>query len=1101
MIMRRLKIVVAAFGALSVAVYPALAQTWTQTSAPIADWTSVASSSDGSNLVAVAWGSDGFIFTSTNAGATWTQTSTPSEYWLCVASSSDGTKLAAGTGGGGVYTSTNSGATWTLTSEPDAYCSRLVSSADGSKLVAMAGYSGYGYGSSYTSADGGLTWIQTSLPSGSDIASSSDGTILAAAAAGGIYISTNSGATWTLTSTPMEEWSAIACSTNGAKLVAMAATYWPYQGGIFTSVNSGATWTQRPPTYTPAGFDFISVASSSDGNRLAAVGPDTGLYLSMNSGGNWTVSYAAGAGAVASSADGIHLVTAGTGDSGWAGGIYTMDLSIPQITNQPASQTLLAGQNVSVSGGVFCYATFYCQWQFNGTNLAGATYTNLTLTHTAPSNSGSYALLVTNAFGSALSSNAVLTVVPLMVATQPQSPSQPVLAGTSVTFSASAQSTVTLSFQWQFNGTNLPGATSSTLVLADVTPLNSGPYAVLFSNSFGSVLSSNAVLTVVPLIVATQPQSPSQPVLAGTNVTFSASAQSTAPLSFQWQFNGTDLPGATNSTLVLTNVTSLNSGTYAVLFGNSFGYVLGGDAVIATVLPAFVTTLPAVVNSATGAVLSGLVTPGPQGAAIWFEWGANANYGNFTGTILLPPGDYAVAASSPLTGLSKYLNYHYRLVARNAYGLADGADQQFAVAQTVLNTNDSGPGSLRQAIETASSAGAGGLIFGVTGAITLTNGELLITNNLTITGPGAANLVISGNYSSRVFEIGSNAFVNISGLTICGGQAASGGYFGGPGTPGGGIYNQGTLNLSYCALTDNSAGNGGPAGQTSWEGDVSYWNGGNGGNGGGIYNASNFQAIACTFSGNQAGAGGQAEFYPGGSQGVGGAIYNSGSLALVACTVSANLAGSGSGIFNAATNPSAELLDTLVASNGGLPDLAGPFTSLGYNLIGQTNGCTGFTNGVNADLAGTTAHPLDPMLGPLASNGGPSPTMALLHGSPALDAGDDALLGAPYNLTTDQRGFPRQAGGHVDIGAFEFQPIATPPALLTLHASAAGEFQFAFTNISGATFSVLNTTNLSATAGNWTVTGQALEVAPGQFQFTDPQTTNYLNRYDRVSSP
>ena len=763
---------------------------------------------------------------------------------------------------------------------------------------------------------------------------------------------------------------------------------------------------------------------------------------------------------------------------------------------------MLAGQNVSLSGGVFCYAGYDCQWQWNGTNLPGATSLRLTLANTTPSTSGSYTFLATNAFGGALSSNAVITFLPLLFDAQPQSPSQPVLAGTNVTFSADAQSTAPLSFQWQFNGTNLPDATNSTLVLAGVTQLNSGTYAVCFTNNYGGVLSSNAVLTVVPLMVATLPQSPGQPVLAGTNVTFSAGAQSTAPLSFQWQLDGTNLPGATNSTLVLTNVTSPNSGTYAVLFGNTFGTVLGGDAVIATILPAFVTTLPAVVNSATGAVLSGLVTPGPQGAAVWFEWGANANYGNFTGTNLVPAGDYAVAVSSALSGLSQNVKYHYRLFASNAYGLADGADQQFAVAQTVLNTNDSGPGSLRQAIQTASSSVAGGLIFGVTGAITLTNGELLITNNLTITGPGAAALVISGNDNSRVFEIGSNAFVNISGLTICDGQAANGNYaFGGAGAPGGGIYNQGTLNLSYCALADNKAGNGGPAGQSTWEGDTKYWNGGNGGNGGGIYNAGAFQAISCTFSGNQAGAGGQAEFYSGGSPGVGGAIYNSGSLALVACTVSANLAGSGGGIFNAATNASADLLDSLAASNGGLPDLAGPFISLGYNLIGQTNGCAGFTNSVNADLAGDTANPLDPLLGPLAGNGGATPTMALLHGSPALGAGDTALLGPPYNLTNDQRGFPRQAVGHVDIGAFEFQPIATPPALHALPASAAGEFQFAFTNIPGATFSVLLATNPAATAGDWTVTGQALEVAPGQFQFTDPQTTNDPNRFYRLSSP
>jgi hypothetical protein len=142
-----------------------------------------------------------------------------------------------------------------------------------------------------------------------------------------------------------------------------------------------------------------------------------------------------------------------------------------------------------------------------------------------------------------------------------------------------------------------------------------------------------------------------------------------------------------------------------------------------------------------------------------------------------------------------------------------------------------------------------------------------------------------------------------------------------------------------------------------------------------------------------------------------------------------------------------------------------------------------------------TAEPLDPQLGPLANNGGPTLTLALLHGSPALAAGDDALLGPPYNLTTDQRGSPRNTGAHVDIGAFQFQPIATPPLLTTLPGSAAGGFQLAFTNTSSATFSVLSATNLSLPLSNWTLIGQPLELAPGQFQFTAPQTTNDPQRF------
>src|SRR5262249_16240174 len=69
----------------------------------------------------------------------------------------------------------------------------------------------------------------------------------------------------------------------------------------------------------------------------------------------------------------------------------------------------------------------------------------------------------------------------------------------------------------------------------------------------------------------------------------------------------------------------------------------------------------------------------------------------------------------------------------------------------------------------------------------------------------------------------------------------------------------------------------------------------------------------------------------------------------------------------------------------------------------------------------------DPKIGPLQNNGGPTFTQALLPGSPAVDAGDDSVLGSPPNLTTDQRGpgFPRKVGSHVDIGAFEVLPFDT----------------------------------------------------------------------------
>jgi hypothetical protein len=89
-------------------------------------------------------------------------------------------------------------------------------------------------------------------------------------------------------------------------------------------------------------------------------------------------------------------------------------------------------------------------------------------------------------------------------------------------------------------------------------------------------------------------------------------------------------------------------------------------------------------------------------------------------------------------------------------------------------------------------------------------------------------------------------------------------------------------------------------------------------------------------------------------------------------------------------------------------------SSGGHNLLGRTASCNGFTG--PGDLLKA-----DPLLGPLQDNGGPTFTMALMGGSPAIDAGDDAVCAAPPVLGVDQRGQPRPGGPHCDIGAFEVQ--------------------------------------------------------------------------------
>ena len=281
------------------------AQTWMPTSAPIANWRSVASSADGSKLAAVASWSYG-IYTSTNSGAGWSLTSASlTEDWFSVASSADGAKLVAGTFDGKIYTSIDSGANWTSNAAPTQSRYSLASSADGTKLVAAPLN-----GQIYVSADSGVSWTPCSAPNTYwiSVAASADGTKLAAAwtinNSGGIYTSTNAGTTWTAKNLPSLQWYSVASSADGNRLVAVSHD--PAQ--IYTSTDSGNTWVSN--SIAIGYLEYLNtVASSADGCRLVAGTFGSYAYVSTNSGKTWSSSDSPPVtwNSITSSADGAKL--------------------------------------------------------------------------------------------------------------------------------------------------------------------------------------------------------------------------------------------------------------------------------------------------------------------------------------------------------------------------------------------------------------------------------------------------------------------------------------------------------------------------------------------------------------------------------------------------------------------------------------------------------------------------------------------------------------------------------------------------------------------------------------------------------------------------
>jgi len=349
--------------------------------------------------------------------------------------------------------------------------------------------------------------------------------------------------------------------------------------------------------------------------------------------------------------------------------------------------------------------------------------------------------------------------------------------------------------------------------------------------------------------------------------------------------------------------------------------------------------------------------------------------------------------------------------------------------------------------------GEGGGIFNFYGTATVSNSTLsgnTASGSYDNSGGGGifnfygtvtvSNSTLSGNTASGSYRnIGGGGILNFSGtMTVSNStlsdNTGSGNYTYGEGG-GGGIANFGRLTVSNSTLSGNTAigrdlyrdGDGGGIGNFFF-GTLTVSNSTLSGNtasgsysdGGGIANFGTLTVSNSTLSGNTASGS-----YD--NRG-GGGIYTSGPnpVMLTNVTLTANRATIGGGglYVNPFGTPAAVLHNTLIAGNFSgatgttLDDVNGSLNpSSNYNLIGDGTGMTGLSDGVNGNQIGTAAAPIDPLLGPLQYNGGPTQTMALLPGSPALNAGSPAQLGVP-----DQRGVVRRGG--VNIGAYQASATA-----------------------------------------------------------------------------
>jgi hypothetical protein len=155
-------------------------------------------------------------------------------------------------------------------------------------------------------------------------------------------------------------------------------------------------------------------------------------------------------------------------------------------------------------------------------------------------------------------------------------------------FLANASGTSPLTYQWWFNGTNALSDNANVLTLTNAQANQAGDYFVVTTNAAGAVTSSVATLTVLlPPSIVTEPTN--QAVMVGANANFVTTVTGTAPLTYQWSFNGSAIPGATFSTLPLTNIQPVQAGTYALLVTNSAGSATSAAAFLKVLVPPMIT--------------------------------------------------------------------------------------------------------------------------------------------------------------------------------------------------------------------------------------------------------------------------------------------------------------------------------------------------------------------------------------------------------------------------------------------------------------------------------------------------------------------------------
>jgi hypothetical protein len=347
------------------------------------------------------------------------------------------------------------------------------------------------------------------------------------------------------------------------------------------TVNSPPSITLQPASRSVNAGSSVTFSVSATGGSLLYQWKKNGVDISGATSSSFTI------GATQNSNGGTFTVTVSNSAGSITSAVATLSIisnGFPSITNHPTSQGVVVGSSATFSVTATGTTPLSYQWRKGDTNLGGATNSSVTIPSVRTSDAGGYTVLINNGSGSVTSEVAVLSInVRPEILAAPVSPTRNV--GEDVVFSVTATGVPAPSYQWRKNGSAIGSATNTSLTLRSIISADAGAYDVVVSNPAGSITSTAATLTIIagaPLITA-EPQD--QIASPGAGITFTVQASSATPLSYQWKFNGADVPGETNATLQLPNVTASQAGTFRVVVGNSLGTQNSRDAILTVVVP------------------------------------------------------------------------------------------------------------------------------------------------------------------------------------------------------------------------------------------------------------------------------------------------------------------------------------------------------------------------------------------------------------------------------------------------------------------------------------------------------------------------------------